>query len=165
MSLSRRRFPLPAAALALASVLAAAGVSVAQPSGGQYGQPGGGGDARGPAPRQSYGAGPPAELASLHATLQITAAQEPAWRAFAAASQPDPQQAGREQSARQMLPTLTSPQRVDLSLAVMEADLQTLRERGRALKTFYATLTPAQQAAFDRATLPDEEATRGSLRR
>ena len=50
---------------------------------------------------------------------------------------------------------LRSPQRVDLSLSAAEADLQTLRERGAALKAFYAVLTPAQQATFDRRTLPD----------
>ena len=51
---------------------------------------------------------------------------------------------------------LRSPQRVDLSIAAAEADLQTLRERGAALKAFYAVLTPGQQAIFDRRTLPDE---------
>ena len=59
-----------------------------------------------------------------------------------------------------MLPTLTAPQRVDLSIDAMEADLDSLRERGRALKAFYATLTPAQQATFDRQTLPSEGADR-----
>ncbi|MBV9995611.1 MAG: Spy/CpxP family protein refolding chaperone [Caulobacteraceae bacterium] len=94
------------------------------------------------------------QLARLHAALKITADQESAWRVFAAASQPDPQQQAREQAAQQMLPKLTAPQRVDLSIAAMQADLDSLRQRGAALKAFYATLTPAQQAAFDRQTLP-----------
>ena len=143
--LACRRPVLP---LALALSLAA-GAALAQPPG--YGGP----------PGRSYGpsdpGGQPSELASLHAALHITAAQEDAWRAFVAASQPDPQAQARERAAEQMLPTLTAPQRVDLSVAAMQADLDTMRERGRALKAFYATLSAAQQATFDRETLPRDE--------
>jgi hypothetical protein len=130
-----RRLARFAAPICLVSVLAA-GAALAQPPG--------------------YG-GQPSELASLHAALHITAAQEDAWRAFVAASQPDPQAQARERAAAQMLPTLSAPQRVDLSIAAMEADLDTMRERGRALKAFYATLSAAQQATFDRETLPRDE--------
>jgi hypothetical protein len=100
----------------------------------------------------------PPDLASLHDALHLTSTQEGAWKAFAAASAPDPNKGARERSAEEMLPGLAAPQRVDLSIAVMEADLDTLRNRGRALKAFYATLTPAQQAAFDRQTTPSEQA-------
>ena len=143
-------FTLP---LAVALSLAAGG-ALAQPPG--YGGP----------PGRSYGpsdsGGQPSELATLHAALHITAAQEGAWGAFVAATQPDPQQQARERAAEQMLPTLTAPQRVDLSVDAMEADLDSLRARGRALKAFYATLTPSQQATFDRQTLPREQAQGGS---
>jgi hypothetical protein len=98
------------------------------------------------------------DLATLHDTLHLTSTQEVAWKTFAAASAPDPNQSARERTAEQMLPGLTAPQRVDLSIAVMEADLDTLRIRGHALKAFYATLTPAQQGAFDRQTTPSEQA-------
>lgn len=144
------RFAVP---ICLVSVLAG-GAALAQPPG--YGGP----------PGRSFGPSDssqqPSELASLHAALHITAAQEGAWRAFVAATQPDPQQQARERAAEQMLPTLTSPQRVDLSVDAMEADLDSLRARGRALKAFYATLTPSQQATFDRQTLPREQARSGS---
>ena len=130
------------------------GAALAQPPG--YGGP----------PGRSFGPSDssqqPSELASLHAALHITAAQEGAWRAFVAATQPDPQQQARERTAEQMLPRLTAPQRVDLSVDAMEADLDSLRARGRALKAFYATLTPAQQATFDRQTLPRQQAQSGS---
>jgi hypothetical protein len=96
-------------------------------------------------------------LDALHDSLHLTAAQEPAWQSFQAASQPDPQQAARSRAAQAMLPHLTSPQRVDLSIAAMEADLQTMQARGAALKAFYATLSPGQQQIFDRQTLPTEE--------
>jgi LTXXQ motif family protein len=123
----------------------------------------------GPALSQPYGGGPGGsyggdaqdQLRTLHAALHITAAQEDAWRAFMAASQPDPQQQARERAAEQMLPGLTAPQRVDLSLAAMQADLASMRQRGAALKAFYATLTPSQQATFDRETLPRDEGEGG----
>jgi Spy/CpxP family protein refolding chaperone len=138
--------------LPLAAALSfAAGAALAQPYGGPPGQSYG----------QSQGGGQQSELAKLHAALHITAAQEDAWRAFMAASQPDPQQQARERSAQQMLSSLTSPQRVELSIAAMEAYLDTLRTRGRALKVFYATLTPAQQTTFDRETLPRDEGEGG----
>jgi periplasmic protein CpxP/Spy len=132
------RFAPLAVALSLVS-----GVALAQPFGGTAGEARGGPSG--------------AELARLHAALKIGAAQEGAWRGFVDASQPDPQQQARERSAEDMLPTLTAPQRVDLSIAVMQADLDTLRRRGAALKTFYATLTPAQKAIFDRETRPGED--------
>jgi hypothetical protein len=116
-----------------------AGAALAQPYGQAY--------------DRSSGSQEPA-LSSLHAALNVTAAQEGAWRAFVAASQPDPQQQARQRAAQQMLPRLTAPQRVDLSIAEMRADLETLRQRGAALKVFYAALTPAQRAIFDRQTLP-----------
>jgi periplasmic protein CpxP/Spy len=110
---------------------------------------------------QAYGDDRQSELATLHAALKITAGQEGAWRDFVAASSPDAQQQARERSAQQMLPGLTAPQRVDLSIAAMEADLDSFRARGRALKAFYATLTPAQQRVFDRQTLPTQQALGG----
>ncbi|HWF77776.1 MAG TPA: Spy/CpxP family protein refolding chaperone [Caulobacteraceae bacterium] len=148
-----------------------AGAALAQsygqpaPAGGQYGgqyarpgQPPGQplGQPPGQPPGQSYGDDTRAQLASLHSALKITAGQEAGWRAFVAASGPDAQQQARERSAQQMIPGLTAPQRVDLSIAAMEADLDSFRERGRALKAFYATLTPAQQKVFDRETLPNQ---------
>ena len=171
---------LPLAAGPLLAGVLAAGAALAQPygqppppygaQGGQYGgQPWGRygspyGQPAQPAP-QGYGGDVQSQLASLHAALQLNAGQEAAWRAFAAASGPDPQQQARERSAQQMLPGLTSPQRVDLSLAAMEADLDSMRERGRALKAFYASLTPAQQKIFDSQTLPRQQPEDGAYER
>jgi hypothetical protein len=104
---------------------------------------------------QAQGRGP--DLQALHDALHLTPTQEPAWRTFAAASAPDPEQQARERAAQAMLPTLRAPQRVDLGIAAMEADLDTLRQRGAALKAFYATLTAGQQATFDRETLASAE--------
>jgi hypothetical protein len=95
-----------------------------------------------------------ANFDSLHDALHLNASQEPAWQAFKASSRPNADQAARARAAQAMLPQLTSPQRVDLSLAAMQADLDTLKTRGQALKAFYAVLSPGQQQIFDRQTLP-----------
>lgn len=95
-------------------------------------------------------------LEALHRALNLSTAQETAWRTFEASASPDPMQAARERSAAQMLPTLPAPRRIDLAIATLQADLQTLERRGQALKAFYATLSPAQQATFDRLTLPNQ---------
>jgi hypothetical protein len=93
----------------------------------------------------------------LHDALNLSAAQEPAWNAFQAAMAPDPQQQARDRSAAEMMSTLHAPQRVDLSIAALQADLQDLQRRGAAIKAFYGALSPAQQAVFDRQTSPPRE--------
>jgi len=95
-------------------------------------------------------------LQGLHDALHLSQSQEAAWQSFQAASQPDPQQTARARAAQAMLPRLTSPQRVDLSIAAMQADLRTMQDRGAALKAFYVTLSPDQQLIFDRQTLPTQ---------
>lgn len=94
------------------------------------------------------------DLNGLRAALHLTADQEGAWRAFAAANAPDSADEARHQGAAALSPTLPAPRRVDLAVAVMEDDLKTLQRRGAAIKAFYATLTPAQQGVFDRQTAP-----------
>ena len=96
----------------------------------------------------------PSTLQALHHALSLSPDQTAAWNAFKDAEQPDPDQSARQRSAAALMPTLHAPQRVDLSIAAMEADLQTLKRKGAALKAFYAELTPAQQAIFDSKTAP-----------
>jgi uncharacterized protein YfaS (alpha-2-macroglobulin family) len=97
------------------------------------------------------------DLQGLHDALKLTAAQEPAWRTFVAASFAQTDESARQESAARMMPTLNAPRRVDLSIALMQTELQILERRGAALKTFYASLTPAQQAVFDRETAPRQQ--------
>jgi hypothetical protein len=97
---------------------------------------------------------PSSGLQALHDALMLTPDQTVAWDAFRQAEQPDPDQQARQRSAAALMPSLHAPQRVDLSIAAMEADLQTLRTKGAALKAFYAHLTPAQQGIFDSKTAP-----------
>ena len=96
------------------------------------------------------------QLNDLRDALHLTAAQQAAWRDFAAASAQDAEREARERSAEEMLPKLPAPRRVDLSIAVAKSDLESLERRGAALKAFYAQLTPAQQAIFDRETAQRE---------
>lgn len=97
-----------------------------------------------------------ANLADLRNALHLTADQQDAWRDFAAASGEDAGRQARERSAEEMLPTLSAPRRIDLSIAVARAELESLERRGAAVKAFYAVLTPSQQAIFDRKTAPHE---------
>jgi protein CpxP len=96
------------------------------------------------------------QLQKLHNDLNLTPRQETAWQAFETATMIDPQEAARRRSAAQMMPNLTAPQRVDLSISAMQADLDSYKRRGTALKTFYATLTAPQQAIFDHETVTQQ---------
>jgi len=92
------------------------------------------------------------DLSSLHDALHLTAAQEDGWRAYRAAIQPDPYAESRHRAAARMLPTLTTPRRVDLMNAEMSSDMAYARRQGDAVKAFYAALNPDQQRAFDHQT-------------
>lgn len=94
-----------------------------------------------------------ANLMALHDALHLTPDQEPAWRAYLAATAPDPQADARRQAAVAMIPNLPTPRRIDLITAAMQQDLDAFRREGAAVKAFYAILTPAQRATFDRQTL------------
>ena len=91
--------------------------------------------------------------ARLHDVLRLRPDQEPAWQAFQRASSPDPQEEARRRDAFERMGNLRAPQRMDLSVQMMRSDLQDMEKRGEALKAFYSTLSPDQQAAFDRETL------------
>ena len=100
------------------------------------------------------------ELQGLHDALNLSPAQESSWQTFVAASSSDAEASARQQRAAEMMPTLTAPRRVDLSIAMVRADLATLEHRGAALKAFYATLTASQRAAFDSRTAPQQQPRR-----
>jgi hypothetical protein len=97
------------------------------------------------------------DLHALHDALHLSASQEAAWRTFNAATAADPEQEARDRNAAMMMPKLTAPRRADLSIAEMEADLDTLKRRSAALKAFYAILTPQQQTIFDSQTAPQAQ--------
>ncbi len=96
-------------------------------------------------------------LKGLHDALGLSSSQEGAWKTFEAATASNGEAEARQRKAAELMPTLTAPRRVDLSIAMMQADLRTLETRGAAVKAFYATLTPAQRAVFDKQTAPQQQ--------
>ncbi len=109
----------------------------------------------------------PLSADELHTTLHLVPTQEPAWQAYQTAIRPDPVARTRQRATLMLLPTLSTPRRIDLLNAQMEAELAAMRRQGEAVKAFYATLTPAQQQAFDAATAPsaDQPTPSAPLRR
>jgi hypothetical protein len=92
------------------------------------------------------------EIQRLHDALHLTAQQESSWHDYQTATRVIPEEAARRRRAIGLMPTLTAPQRVDLSIAAMQADLESFEKRGAALKAFYGTLSHDQQLMFDRIT-------------
>lgn len=86
--------------------------------------------------------------AALHDKLKITAAQEPAWNAFIAATAPKLPAARPDRAA---LAQLSAPERAEKRLEMHKQMLARQETRLAALKTFYAQLTPEQQKTFDEA--------------
>jgi hypothetical protein len=87
-------------------------------------------------------------LNGLHAGLQVTGAQEPAWQAFANAVAA---QAQAMQSLRSQMAAIsaTSPQRAALVPQFMRQRLDAMTAMVDALAALYAQLTPQQRAILD----------------
>ena len=87
-------------------------------------------------------------LSALHGQLQITAAQEPAWQAFANAVTT---QAQAMQSLRSQMPVVlaNTPQRAELVREYMRQRLAAMTTLVDAATALYAQLTPAQRAILD----------------
>jgi periplasmic protein CpxP/Spy len=84
--------------------------------------------------------------AALKQILQITPAQDGAWNSWIASQRP-PENARRPH--RGEFAQLTTPQRIDRMRELRAARDAEMDRRGEATKAFYATLSPAQQKAFD----------------
>ena len=97
----------------------------------------------------------------LHDALNLSAQQEPAWRAYQTAIAQDPQQRTREQQAQMLMPTLPTPRRLALIRAQMQSDLETFERDAQAVNAFYATLSPEQQHVFDRETVAPAQQPQG----
>lgn len=81
----------------------------------------------------------------LHDTLKLSAAQEPAWKSFTESMQPP----ARPAMDRQSLAGLTAPERADKMLEFSRQHQAVVEKRAKALKDFYAQLSPEQKSAFD----------------
>jgi protein CpxP len=87
-----------------------------------------------------------ARMAKVKEKLQITPAQEGAWANWITAIQPS---ANLQRPDRAALEQVTTPQRIDQMRALRTQRSVIMDRRAEATKTFYAALTPAQQALFD----------------
>ncbi len=82
--------------------------------------------------------------------LQLTPAQQAGWNTYREAVKPQPH--GKRMD-RESFAKLTTPQRIDhMQQQRAERNAQADR-RAQATKTFYATLSPAQQKTFDAESL------------
>lgn len=82
----------------------------------------------------------------LKTELKLTPAQETAWKAYVARTEPTPPKA---QPAAQDWSKLTTPQRMDAMQALHAERSADMSKRVDATKAFYAQLTPDQQKTFD----------------
>lgn len=87
----------------------------------------------------------------LRAVLQIRPDQEQAFAAYEAALDARPGRGG--EGGRRWneggSEAMTTPQRLDLRLEMMNRRMAEFRRRAEATKAFYAALSPQQQRAFD----------------
>ena len=103
-----------------------------------------------------YQADRKAKLPQMHAALKITPAQQGAWNDFV-----------RDTALTMddfVVPTAmpaTTPERVDLIDNFQQARLDAQKRRNRAVKAFYAKLTPEQRAIMDGKGAPRPTATPG----
>ena len=86
--------------------------------------------------------------AKLHGALKLTAAQEPAWTTFVAATTPQVPAARPDRAA---LAQLSAPERMEKRLEMHKQMLAKQEVRLAAVKTFYAQLTAEQKKTFDEA--------------
>lgn len=88
--------------------------------------------------------------AALHDKLKLTAAQEPAWKNYVAATTPSGAKAGWGNRAE--MDKLSAPERMEKQLAMSKEREARMNARLAALKPFYAVLTPEQKQVFNQET-------------
>jgi Spy/CpxP family protein refolding chaperone len=84
--------------------------------------------------------------AELHDKLNLSAAQEPAWKTFTDRMNPGNLPA-RPDNAE--MANLSAPERMERRLAMMREGEKRMADRLAAVKEFYAVLTPEQQKIFN----------------
>jgi protein CpxP len=85
--------------------------------------------------------------AKLKSELKLTPAQEPAWNAFVARTQPPARTA--PQGPREDWSKLTTPERLDKMQAMKTERDARMAQRTEAIKSFYANLDAEQKKVFD----------------
>lgn len=89
-------------------------------------------------------------MAELKDKLKLTPAQVAAWQAFSDVEKPKLQAQSVDRVAmREAYAKMSTPQRLDAMLEKSDQRHAQMVARVAAVKTFYAQLTPEQQAVFD----------------
>lgn len=89
-------------------------------------------------------------LSELKTKLKLKPGQEAAWNTFAKSSQPAMHRKDEDRKAeRGEFAKLHTPERLDKMLAMSDMRRANMVERAKAIKAFYAQLTPEQQSVFD----------------
>jgi Spy/CpxP family protein refolding chaperone len=89
-------------------------------------------------------------LDELKTSLQLQASQESAWNAFSSEMKAPMKRTARPNPAE--MEKMSTPERIDKMMAIKNERDTEMTQRMNATKTFYATLTPAQQKVFDAHT-------------
>lgn len=103
---------------------------------------------------QTMGPTQQSPMNTLHHALNLSQAQDPAWKAYREGAAAPTKSQDRRRAASQMFPSLTAPQRMDLVEAEMKQELLDLQQQSQVLKVFYDALSPEQRTVFDAQTLP-----------
>ncbi len=90
--------------------------------------------------------------ADLYAKLKLSPNQESAWKAYTDATMKNMPPA--KPKAPEDFDKLTTPERMQKVLDLMKEKQARMEEHLKAVKTFYATLTPEQQKIFDAEAMP-----------
>lgn len=92
-------------------------------------------------------------LSELNAKLKLTTDQQPAWQTFSDQVNDQAKNMAAMQdkmkNKAQAMPK-TAPERMSTMADMMKERAQDMAKMADAVKTFYAILTPEQQAAFDK---------------
>lgn len=100
--------------------------------------------------QQRMQAGMEKHRAQLHEKLKLTAQQEPAWKTFTEATQPQhPAAMQDKQAEHKAMMNMSTPARMEKMLEHAKERTARMQQHLDALKTFYAILTPEQQKIFD----------------
>jgi len=100
--------------------------------------------------------------ADLYTKLKLSPNQEGAWKAYTAATMKNMPPA--KPKALEEFEKLSAPERMQKMLDRMKERQARMEEHLKAVKSFYATLTPEQQKIFDIETLPKPPRERGKDR-
>ena len=87
---------------------------------------------------------------ALHAKLNLTAAQEPAWATYTAANKPG---ARWERPDRAAMKAMSAPERMEKRIEMSKERIALQEARLADLTTFYGVLTAEQKKTFD-ANMP-----------